>query len=143
MSAVEASRSPSPLDQPVADIARFDLVTVAPNETLRTVAIRMHREGVSALVVDGDGDEFGIVTEADLIAAIAKEADVDEVWSADIMTRDVQAVPAADPIADVAELMLVGRIRHVVVQGESDRLGIVSIRDLLDPLLSVEDHASP
>jgi len=140
---VHSRHAQSPLDEPAVSLARFDLEQVPPNSTLRAVALQMESAGVSALIVEDGSDQFGIVTESDVVSAIANEADVDLVWSADVMTRNLQHVRADATVADIAELMQVGQIRHVLVKGDGGRIGIVSIRDLLEPLLSVEDRAGP
>ena len=124
----------SALDQPARSIARSELVIGERNDTLRTLAYRMHEANCSALLVAND-DSYAIVTERDIVDSLASGASPDEEWAVDVMTRDVQSVQGSATIADVAELMQVAGIRHVLVDLDDGAVGVVSVRDLLEPLL--------
>lgn len=123
------------LDEPVRSIATHGLVTGRRADTLRGLAQGMIDNGVSALVIEERSGELAIVTERDIVAALSDGADPDTEWAVDVMTRDIIHVEPDASIADVAELMLRANIRHVLVRGDGDTPGVVSVRDLLDPLL--------
>lgn len=123
------------LDDPVRSIATHGVITGRRADTLRGLASSMVENGVSALVIEERTGELAIVTERDIVAALANGADADTDWAVDVMTRDVLHVEPDATIADVAELMLRANIRHVLVRTDGDTPAVVSIRDLLDPLL--------
>ena len=131
----------SSLDQPVRAITQHDLVWGVQSEPLRDIAIRMDTSGCSAVVVDCGNGHFAVVTERDIISAIAAGADPDNEVVATVMSTDVQHISPSTSVADAAELMQLAHIRHLVVSGDDDRLGILSIRDLLEPLLSYVENS--
>lgn len=123
------------LDEPVRSIATHGLVKGRRADTLRGLASGMIEHGVSALVIEERGGNLAIVTEHDIVAALADGAGADTEWAVDVMTRDILQVEPDASIADAAELMLRANIRHVLVRGDDGTPAVVSIRDLLDPLL--------
>ena len=77
-------------------------------------------------------EPVGIVSERDIVAALAVGTDPDTVTAGEIMTAPVIAVRPDDRLVDVAYLMFDDVIRHVPVLDEHGQVtGIVSIRDLL------------
>ncbi len=130
----------SSLDQPVRAITQHDLVWGTQSESLREIAVRMDTTGCSAVVVDNGTGQLGVITERDIVSAIAGGADPDNDVVATVMSTDVQHISPTTSVADAAELMQLAHIRHLVVSGDDDRLGILSIRDLLEPLLSYVEN---
>lgn len=123
------------LDEPVRSIAAYQIIAAEQSDTLRVVAEKMVEASCSALLVECDRDHHAIITEHDVLVAIAAGADPDDQRAVDVMSRDVQEVKPDSSIADTADLMRLAGIRHVLVRGNTGRMGVVSIRDLLDPLL--------
>ncbi|MDH3752925.1 MAG: CBS domain-containing protein [Acidimicrobiia bacterium] len=129
----------SALDEPVRSIAAHDPAMATGSDTLRMVAQKMLDADCSALLVERRTGELAIVTERDVVHALATGADPDSEWATDVMTREVLDVAPDSSIADVAELMQQARIRHVLVRSDAGALAIVSIRDLLDVILTAAD----
>jgi CBS domain-containing protein len=121
---------------PVAAVASFDLETASRSDDLETLARHMDRSDVGALVVIGHDGSSSIVTERDIVRAVASDIDA---WAIDVMTRDVVEVSSTTSIADAADTMLVAGVRHLLVRRADDTVGITSIRDLLAPLLESAD----
>jgi CBS domain-containing protein len=119
----------------VANNMSRDLLTVAAGDHLGEAAKRMVARGVGAvLVMEGEKLE-GILTERDLMRAVAGGYS-EEARVSDWMTRHPETVDADDATGHAASLMIHGGFRHLpVVQG--DRVvGIISIRDLMRVALS-------
>jgi len=114
---------------PVSRVMRRSTVHVRPASTLREIAETLVREEVGAAVVKG-AEMVGIVSERDLVRALADGVDPDGDRAEDVMTFDVVSVRSDASIADVAHTMLDGGIRHLPVIDEAGPVGIVSIRDL-------------
>lgn len=121
-------------DQPIGTIASKYVISVETKATLRTVVEHLINGGVSLVVVDDSGSVAGVVSEHDVLQAIHDGADIDEIWAADIMSTDVTTAEPDQTIAEAARLMLDNQLRHLLVIGEEG--GVVSIRDVLDALLS-------
>jgi CBS domain-containing protein len=108
-----------------------DLLIARPDDTLQAVARLMHGRRVgSALIVD-DGNLAGILTERDVIRAIANGEHLDSSTAADYMSRLLTTVPADQDIGVAAELMSRQRIRHLPVLEEGRIVGMLSLRDIV------------
>jgi CBS domain-containing protein len=116
---------------PVTAVMHRSTVSVRPDTTLRQVAETLAREEVGAVVVKGSEGLVGIVSERDLVRALAEGFDPDGERAADVMTYDVISVESIESIDAVARIMLDGGIRHLPVVDAGGPVGIVSIRDLL------------
>lgn len=120
--------------QPIGTIASKYVISVDTKATVRTVVDHLINGGVSLVVVDDSGSVAGVVSEHDVLEAIHDGADIDEIWAADIMSTDITTAEPGQPIAEAARLMLDNQLRHLLVMG--DEGGVVSIRDVLEALLS-------
>jgi CBS domain-containing protein len=116
-----------------------DLLTVEPGDRLGEVAQRMVERDVGAvLVMEGDA-LTGILTERDVLRAVAKGIQ-DETVVSDWMTRDPETMSPDDTTQHAAVLMIHGGFRHMpLVEGEAV-VGMLSIRDLMRVVL---DNAAP
>jgi CBS domain-containing protein len=123
------------LRDPSAALVRRGAVYVWPDTTLREIAETLERESIGLVLVRREGGVAGVVSERDLVRAIAEGADLDGDRAADLMTYDITFVDAEDPIQRVAELMLEGEVRHVAVHDGDNKSGVISMRDLLPVLL--------
>jgi CBS domain-containing protein len=111
-------------------------VIVAPDTPLRTVSNTLWAESVGAAVVGTADEPIGILSERDIVVALGDGKDPDAVTASEVMTAPVIAARPEDRLVDVAYLMFDGVIRHVPIIDELGRVtGIVSVRDLLRPLL--------
>jgi CBS domain-containing protein len=115
-----------------------DLLSVEPDETITQVAQRMVERNVGAVLVLDRGRPVGIMTERDLMRAVARGLHGDAVV-AEYMTKDPETIEPDDTTQHAAVLMLHGGFRHLpVVQGD-DVVGMLSIRDLMR--IALEDSA--
>jgi CBS domain-containing protein len=115
------------------------LLTVSAEATLGEAASAMAARGVGAVVVlDGDAIS-AILTERDVMKAVAAghdgSAPVTE-W----MTRHPDTIEPGDTTDHAASLMIHGGFRHLPVEEDGKVVGIISIRDLMKVTL---DDRSP
>jgi len=124
----------------VADVMRPALTTVDQNDHVAAAAYLMKHAGTTALVVL-DGHEtnrpVGLVTEADIVHAVADGKDVNEVRIHDLMTHGPTVVDGATSVRDAANLMLKDHFRHLPVVGPDGLSGIVDIGDICRALLEM------
>jgi len=107
-----------------------DLLTVESGLPLAEVAERMvAREVGAVLVLDGDR-LAGIMTERDVLRAVARGIRDDAVVR-DWMTRDPETIEPDETTEHAATLMMHGGFRHLPVVEGGDVVGILSIRDLM------------
>ena len=114
----------------VANHMATDLLTVEPDARLAEAARRMAHRGVGAVLVLEGERLAGILTERDLLKAVAagftEEARVSE-W----MTRQPETVEPDETTDQAASLMIHGGFRHLPVVEGGRAIGILSIRDLM------------
>lgn len=113
----------------VGSIMSGDLLMVQPAASLADAARQMHERRVGAVVVL-DGDHLvGILTERDVLRAVA--TDMIDGTVRDSMTHAPDTVEAGDTTGHAAALMIHGGFRHLPVVDGDVVVGIVSIRDLM------------
>ena len=123
----------------VANHMSRDLLTVAPDQRLGDTAKRMVERGVGAVLVM-EGDRLaGILTERDLMKAVAGAFEPDA-RVRDWMTAHPETIEADDATEHAASLMIHGGFRHLPVLEGGSVAGIISIRDLMRVAL---DDSSP
>jgi len=124
----------------VSDIMTRASVTDSPGETLQFAANRMWRQQTgSLLIVDGEA-LVGIITERDLMRAVARGYDVSTTTVAEVMSKDVEVVGARTTVHEAARLMAARWIRHLPVVEDGRLLGVVSQRDLVGVFAALDPH---
>ena len=115
-----------------------DLLSVDPAEPIREIARRMVERNLGAVLVLDGGRLAGIMTERDIMRAVARGLHGDAVV-ADYMSKDPETIEPDDTTAHAAVLMIHGGFRHLPVVERDDVVGILSIRDLVR--VALEDSA--
>ena len=115
-----------------------DLLAVEAGVSIMEVAQRMVDRNVGAVLVQDDGRLTGILTERDILRAVARGLRED-MRVADCMTAQPETIGPDDTTEHAAVLMLHGGFRHLPVTESDELVGVISIRDLV-PLL-LEDTA--
>lgn len=119
----------------IGDLVEGPAVVIEAKTTLRAVAKMLGDLGIGMLVVVDDGMVVGVVSERDLVWAIARDADLDVVWAVDVMTPDPVSAPPATPVVEAAAAMIAGNVRHILVD-YPEAPGVVSIRDVVAEFVS-------
>ncbi len=119
-------------DDPVRSITTFVVLTAQSGDPLSLLAKRMKLFDCGALLVEDVEPTPAIVSERDVIAAIATGKL--DATAGELATPRPLWIDADAEIRDAAILMVGAGVRHLVVK-DGDRTGIVSIRDVVDPLL--------
>ena len=116
----------------VREVMTPAVLTVGPAHTIRQVASAMRERHVGAAVVlDHDLDGPGILTERDVLEAVAAGQDLDTEVAADHLTPDaVVGMPDWD-LDKAAAAMVAGGFRHLVICDGSEVVGVLSVRDIV------------
>ncbi|SRR6266540_2038767 len=115
----------------VADVMTRDVLTVEPSDTIGEAAEKMNAANVGALVVvEHMVRIIGIVTERDLLRAVAARARAAEARVRQWMTPDPVTIEPETTIEDAANIMFENNFRHLPVVKDGRPLGIVSLRVL-------------
>jgi CBS domain-containing protein len=113
----------------LGEIMRPEPIVVAPEDTLGEVAERMTAVNVGAVIVKDYGRMIGILTERDLLKAMAARVHTSEARVRQWMTEDPLTASADADTEEAAQIMLEHGFRHLPVVDEGGNVtGIVSLR---------------
>ncbi len=115
--------------------------TIWPERTLAEALARFEERSISSVVViDHSSRPIGIVTDRDVLRAIARRGpSVLQLPTTDVMQSPAPACRPEDTVTDIMHRMTNERIRHVVVIDDRRLVGIVSIGDLIKSRLRDAD----
>ena len=100
----------------------------------------MHERGHGSLgVVDGM-KLLGLITERDLVRAMANGADLDQMTVSSFMSRDPDIFSPEFDVWEAAEWLAESGYRHLPVVEDGTLLGIISVRDLLLGLVNDDEN---
>lgn len=121
----------------VADVMTSVRVSDLKTGALRAAAARMWEQQTGSLLVMEGDQLLGIVTERDMVRAVAQGADVDSGTVGEVMTSDVLTVPPDMPLYEAARLMVSRWVRHLPVVEGGQVVGVLSLRDLVAVLAAM------
>lgn len=115
----------------IGQIMTRKLSVISKTTTIREAAGQMHDQRIGSLLVIEGESYSGIITETDIVRAVAQQIDVnlstvEEVMSSPILTVEKNLSPHY-----ARDLMGGKHIRHLAVTESGTIVGVVSARDLL------------
>ncbi len=114
-----------------------DIWSSSPEESVYEALEQMAEKNVGALLVLEKGKAVGIFSERDYARKVVlKNKSSRETSVAEIMTRNLVLADADDSIESCMNKMSEHRIRHLPVMEEGELLGIISIGDLVNFIIS-------
>jgi CBS domain-containing protein len=110
-----------------------EVASVEPGATLEKAVRLLAEKRIGAvMVLDGDRKIQGIVSERDIVRALATHGPAClPMPVASVMTSTVKTCRSTDTIDQVMAQMTAGRFRHVPVVDDGRLTGIVSIGDVV------------
>lgn len=109
-----------------------NVVTVAPEASLAEIAAILSEKRIGAILVVEEEAIRGIVSERDIVRALAKHgSEALRKLAVECMTTKVVTCRPEDTIHNVMQKMTAGRFRHLPVVQEGKLAGIVSIGDVV------------
>lgn len=135
---MDSSAPSTPTRTTVQGLTRPAVTTVERHAHLAAAAYQMRHAHDSAVVVTTDDQAhrpIGIVTETDIIDAVANGKDLNDSRIDDLVGREPMTVPPGTTVAEAAQLMLSMRIRQLPVVEDGRLLGIIDISDVCRALL--------
>lgn len=123
---------------PVSVLAADVVATIPANANVRELAKALTAADVGALAIVNGEDVCGIVSERDVVRALAANRDPDSTTAGDIAQTRLVWCDAESTVAAVAEEMMDHYVRHVLVEEDGRLRGMVSARDLLGAYAAIE-----
>lgn len=118
-----------------------EVITTNPEATLLDIAKTLREHGIGCIVVeDSKGGIAGIVSERDLVRAIAASgADILKAPVTRCMTKKVVTCQKSDTIETLMAAMTDGRFRHMPVVEDGKLVGLISIGDVVRSRIAVAE----
>jgi CBS domain-containing protein len=114
----------------IAELMTTDVVTVAPEDTLGEAAAKMTEKGIGAVVVSDFGRMIGILSERDIMRAVADRIHSSEARVREWMTADPITATTETSVEEAGRTMLENGFRHLPVVDGERAIGMISIRDV-------------
>jgi CBS domain-containing protein len=116
---------------PVLTLIGGAIQWVSPSADLFDVARELAAREVGVLVVGDSGSVQGVISERDIVRAVAAGRDLVTTRANECATSQLVWCDAESTIAEVANEMMERYVRHVLVEDDGNLVGIVSARDVL------------
>jgi CBS domain-containing protein len=114
----------------MSELVAGAIVTARPSMKLVDVAKLMEAEGVGSVAVVDESDDFiGIVTDRDIVHAVARGEE--DATAGDVMTEAPDTIEIDTEISEAVAWMNATGYRHLPVTDNGNLVGMVSIKDLL------------
>ncbi|HVD10415.1 MAG TPA: CBS domain-containing protein [Gaiellaceae bacterium] len=126
----------------LGDFMSREVLSVAPEDTIGEAAQLMADANVGSSVVLEHGRLIGILTERDLLRAMAQRVHPSEARVREWMTAEPMAVSESTTADEAARLMVENGFRHLPVVDGDRTLGVVSLRDVMRHDLETEAGSS-
>ena len=104
----------------VKDLIKKPLITIDKSCTIKEAINVMARENIGFLVITDRNELFGVISERDIIKALAKGIDINESIEK-IAIRNVITIKDSEPLWYAAKLMSQYKIRHLVVVNSENK----------------------
>jgi CBS domain-containing protein len=114
----------------VSEIMTKAAVTDQSDDTLADAARKMWKQQTGSLLVMDGEDLVGIVTERDVLKAVAGGGPLQDTHVSEVMTKDLVTVGPGTSLREAAKIMADRWIRHLPVVDGGTLVGIISQRDL-------------
>jgi CBS domain-containing protein len=121
----------------VSDAMRTDFIEVAPEDTLGEVAQKMVEAKTGSVAVLDYGRLIGILTERDMLKAMAGRVLTSDARAREWMTADPITATPDTPLEEAQATMLENGFRHLPVMESSRVVGIVSLRRIAAVLADI------
>lgn len=106
-------------------------VTIAKAESLTSAGKLLADEEIGALVVFEPHGMAGVISERDVVRAVADGCDLDATEVCEYMTSAPVVIDDDALVGDAIAKMNESGIRHVVVTSDGDVSGVISMRDVV------------
>ncbi len=108
-----------------------EVIAVGGDASLAEVAKTLTDAGVGAVIVGTPDQALSIVSERDIVRAVAEGVDLDATTAESVSSQTLVWADVDSPVIEVAGQMMLEWVRHVLIEDAGRLVGVVSSRDLL------------
>lgn len=121
----------------VREVMTRDYLGVNEGDSLLEVARLLRDQQASSALVERGEEPVGIVTEWDVLAAVADRRDPEETTVGTVMSSPLVSVAPEMRLSEAASTMASERIRNLVVRETGEPEGVLTQRDVLAAVGSI------
>jgi CBS domain-containing protein len=114
----------------VREVMNRNVVITKPDANLREAAKQMNQHHIGSLVVVDEEKIVGILTERNILIAIAEGKDPEDTQVKDVMREKVVTIEPDKMVEDAVELMTKNRIKKLPVVESGKLVGIITCSDI-------------
>ena len=126
----------------IGQLMSRDISVIQEDAGIQEAAQFMQVNQIGSLLVEKGGEYTGIITEADVVKAVAEQLDVSQVKVQNVMSSPILTVDKKLSPQYARDLMADRRVRHLAVTQEGQIVGVISVRDLLAYFKTVSKEIS-
>lgn len=115
----------------VKDVMNKKVVIAKPDITLREASVIMNKFHIGSLVIVEKNKIVGIITERNILIAVAEGRDPDLVTAEEIMSKKVITIEPDKRVEDAVKLMMEHKIKKLPVVAEGKLVGIITASDII------------
>ena len=122
-----------------SEVMQRPVLATTLRASVRDVATQIVVNEISGMpVTDQDGRVLGVITEADIMAALIDGKNLEDLTAQDIMSPEPITVDADTPLDEVMRLLEECGVLRVPVTSQGKVVGIISRRDIIRSVLEPE-----
>ena len=116
----------------------FEKVNV--DSTVSDIVGIMTEKNIGSVLVEQNTNIVGIVTETDIVRkVVARDMPPHETLASKIMNSPIMTIESEASIVEASDVMDRHHIRHLIVTKEGELMGVLSVRDIIHPVLLDEE----
>lgn len=115
----------------VRDVMRKNVVVAKPDVTIKEASQVMGDMHIGSLIVRKEEDILGILTERDVLLAVAKGLSPEETSIDEIMSKKVVTIEADKKLDEAVDLMVKNKIKKLPVLDGKKLVGIITASDIV------------
>lgn len=115
----------------VRDVMRKNVVVGKPDVTIREASQVMGDMHIGSLVVREGEDIIGILTERDVLLAVAKGVNPEETLITEVMSKKVVTIESGKKLDEAVDLMVKNKIKKLPVIEGKKLVGIITASDIV------------
>jgi CBS domain-containing protein len=113
------------------DVMNKNVTVVGPDISLKEAARVMYEKHIGSLIITEDEKIVGILTQTDVLKAIALEKDLETTLVEEVMNKKVATIDYEKSVEDAVNLMIEQRIKRLPVIKEGKLVGIITASDII------------
>ena len=113
------------------DVMNTRVVVVEPEISLKEAAKTMCDKHIGSLIVIDNERIVGILTQTDILKAVALEKDLEATLVEEVMNKKVMTIDYEKSVEDAVDVMIEGKIKRLPVTKDGKLVGIITASDII------------